>query len=63
MSNSYIFTVPPTRNVGSYSGTCRTSYGETYRQHALWDYNSVRAHDGLPPITRMPPGTKYQRVK
>ncbi len=30
---------------------------------ALWEYNSMRAHDGLPPLRRMPRGTKYTRVK
>lgn len=53
------FQVPPTREVGSYSGTCTASNGETYRQNALWDYNSCRAHDGLPPVSRMPAGTVY----
>jgi hypothetical protein len=59
---SYRFTVPPTRHVGSYSGNCSASYGETYRQNALADYNSARAHDGLPPLSRMPNGTRYKRV-
>lgn len=53
------FSVPPTREVGSYSGTCSASHGETYRQSALWEYNSCRAHDGLPPVSRMPSGTVY----
>jgi hypothetical protein len=53
------FTVPPTRDVGSYSGTASASYGETLAASALWDYNSCRAHDGLPPLTRMPVGTVY----
>ncbi len=56
---TYKFTVPPTRNVGSYSGTCSATYGETYQQNALSDYNSVRAHDGLAPLKRMPAGTVY----
>lgn len=59
MKTAIRFTVPPTRNVGSYSGTCSATYGETYRKNALWDYNSCRAHDGLPPLTRMPAGTVY----
>ena len=56
---NYKFTVPPTREVGSYSGTCSPSIGETYRQNALWDYNTVRARDGHPPLKRMPAGTNY----
>jgi hypothetical protein len=29
---------------------------------ALSEYNSARAHDGLPPIKRMPSGTTYARA-
>ncbi len=60
---TYRFTVPPTWNVGSYSGNCRAAYGETYRQNALSDYNSCRAHDGHPPLSRMPRGTRYSEIK
>ncbi len=56
---TYKFTVPPTAQVGSYSGNCRSAYGQTYRQDALSDYNSCRSHDGLEPVARMPKGTKY----
>jgi hypothetical protein len=59
---TYRFTVPPTAEQGSYSGNCSASYGETYRQNALADYNSARWHDGLPPLSRMPKGTRYKRV-
>ena len=58
----YRFTVPPTSEQGSHVGTCRASLRETYRQNALSDYNSARAHDGLPPLARMPRGTSYRRL-
>lgn len=61
MNTSIKFTVPPTRELGSYSGTCSASYGETLARSALWDYNSARAHDGLPPLNRMPAGTQYHK--
>ena len=61
MKTSITFTVPPTKEVGSYKGTCSASYGETLAASALWDYNSARAHDGLPPLSRMPAGTVYHR--
>ena len=61
----YKVTVPPTHDVGSYSTTvssrsqfCR----ESYRAEALADYNSCRAHDGLPPVRRMPAGTVYAPI-
>lgn len=55
----YEVKVPPTAEQGSYKTIVSSSYYQTYRQAALQDYNSARAHDGLPPITRMPAGTKY----
>lgn len=49
-------TVPPTSEQGSYVTKAAD------RAAALWDYNSARAHDGLPPLSRMPAGTKYERI-
>lgn len=59
----YTFTVPPTRHVGSYSGYCKDTYMETYRQNALWSYNRTRVHENVLPLTRMPTGTRYLRIK
>ena len=55
----YTVTVPPTAQVGSYKTTVTSGRTETLAAQALWDYNSARAHDGLPPISRMPSGTRY----
>ena len=63
---NYLVTVPPTMEQGSYKTRVSASgsaFGQTKAQAALQDYNSARAHDGLPPINRMPRGTKYQRIK
>jgi len=60
---TYRVTVPPTRDQGSYTTTARNGYGRTYRADALIDYNSCRAHDGLPPLRRMPSGTTYRRIE
>jgi len=49
--------VPPTWEQGSYYTHASD------RADALSQYNSARAHDGLPPIKRMPNGTKYTSVK
>lgn len=57
----YTVKVPPTMEVGSYSTVVSDSYMQTVAQAALQDYNSVRAHDGLSPVSRMPRGTKYTR--
>lgn len=56
-------TVPPTMEQGSYSTIVSDGYYQTIPQAALQDYNGCRAHDGLPPISRMPAGTKYTRMK
>jgi len=61
MKNNIKFTVPPTGEVGSYSGTACANRGETLAVNALRDYNSCRAHDGLPPLKRMPAGTVYHQ--
>lgn len=56
----YIVTVPPTAEVGSYKTRARGPIANA-RRDALWDYNSARRHDGLPPVDRMPRGTKYTK--
>lgn len=55
----YNVKVPPTKEQGSYSTQVRPAGTETLAAAALWDYNSARAHDGLPPLRRMPRGTSY----
>jgi len=59
---TYTVKVPPTAEVGSYSTDVTPSARETKAAAALADYNSCRAHDGLPPLRRMPAGTTYERV-
>jgi catechol-2,3-dioxygenase len=56
-------TVPPTKEQGSSTFIAYNNYYETLAQNALWKYNSMRKHDGLPPLKRMPKGTKYERLK
>lgn len=55
--------VPPTHEMGDYRTVTHSTYSETVAQNALWDYNNARAHDGLPPLRRMPKGTVYTKVK
>ena len=59
----YEVRVPPTYHLGSYVLHCRDSMWATYRQDALIDYNINRKYAGLPPLKRMPAGTKYYPVK
>ncbi len=62
MMARYNVTVPPTAEQGSYKTIARDTNGQTFRADALQDYNSCRAHDGLPPISRMPRGTVYAPI-
>jgi hypothetical protein len=35
---------------------------ESVTEQALWHLNKMREHDGLPRLTHMPLGTKYERL-
>lgn len=36
---------------------------ETREENALWTINRMRDHDGLRHLSRMPKGTKYERIE
>lgn len=57
----YSVAVPPTMEQGSYVCIATGGLSETMKQNALWQYNSTREHDCLPPLKRMPKGTKYTK--
>jgi len=59
----YICYVPTTDDQGDSQFTCGGSLYETYRQNALHTYNSMRAHDGQAPLSRMPSGTHYTPIR
>ena len=52
------YTIPPTANVGSCTIIGVSSLKETARENAIWEYNYMRAHDGLDPVVTFPNGTK-----
>lgn len=62
MSTRYVVIVPPTNDQGSTRFIASASYMETMRKNALWEYNKLREHDGQSPLTRMPKGTRYEKV-
>ncbi len=35
---------------------------ESKEEEALWYYNKSREHDGLPPLTKLPTGTKFSAI-
>lgn len=59
----YRVTVPFQDDMGSISPFIALSYnGETKEQNALWEINSMREHDNLPKLKRLPAGTKFERL-
>lgn len=58
----YKVKVPPTVEMGSYVAVVCDSQ-QTVAKEALDNYNYMREHDGLPPISRMPNGTEYIPLK
>lgn len=62
--SKYRVTVPFVDDMGSISPFIATeSRLESKAANALWTINSMRDHDGLKHLTRMPVGTKYERIK
>lgn len=57
----YIVQIPPTHDQGNHCMRFMCNRCEV-RKEALWDYNSARAHDGLPSISRLPAGTTIRRA-
>jgi len=63
-SAKFKVTVPFIDDMGSVSPfVVRETSNETKAQAALWTINSMRDHDGLPHLSRMPKGTEYKAVK
>ena len=62
MNATFQVNVPPTTEQGSAHFYAHGSKYEPMTKNALSTYNSMRAHDGLPPVPRMPNGTKYTRL-
>ena len=60
---TYRVIVPFIDDMGTVSPiVARESFGETAPRCALWHLNSMRDHDGLPHLSRMPAGTRYERL-
>ena len=54
--------VPPTMDQSALDMAITRQANETPAGAALWVYNSMRDHDGQPPLKRMPKGTVYLPV-
>ncbi len=55
--------MPITRNVSPVAIYCQAYSMETKEENALWDYNRIREHDGLPPLDTLPEGTTFEAVE
>ena len=51
------YAIPATATQGACTIVGTASLMETARENALWQYNDMRAHDGLDPVVSLPPGT------
>lgn len=57
----YLVQIPPTRDQGNHCMRFMCNRSEV-RKEALREYNSARAHDGFPPIQRLPAGVTIRRA-
>lgn len=55
------YRLPATAKQGPCTIVGTSSTTETARDNALWEYNSMRAHDGQSPISGLPWGTTSER--
>ena len=63
-SRKYRAIVPFIPDMGSVSPThCEDTGWETKEESLLWSLNKMRDHDGLPHLTKLPRGVKWERVK
>ena len=62
MTRTYRINVPFQHDMGSIAPFDATeSNMESVRENALWHINSMRRHDGLPELYRLPAGVKIER--
>ncbi len=54
--------IPDMGTTGNIKGL-RDKYGETKEAQALWEINSMRDHDGLKHLTRLPNGVIFTNTK
>ena len=60
----YKVTVPFIPDMGSVSSFFVSSYpSESKYQAALWQLNSMRRHDCLRELTKLPGGLKFERIE
>lgn len=52
----YSVAIPATNDMSSYHTNATPSPSETVEDNALWQYNSARSHDNLPPLKKLPKG-------
>ena len=56
--------IPFIDDMGSVSPiNCSSSLMETKEENLLWDLNSMRQHDGLKPLKKIPNGVKFIKIE
>ena len=52
---------PLTRDMSRVDYVITPTNMQTKEEQALWYYNNSRDHDGLPPLRKLPNGTRFER--
>jgi hypothetical protein len=56
--------IPFIDDMGSISPIfCQSSSMETKEENLLWDLNSMRRHDGLKELEKLPKGIKFVKIE
>lgn len=56
------YKIPATAQQGDCEIIGKSSFMESSYENALWEYNSMREHDCLKPLSQLPPGTKRFKI-
>ncbi len=59
MNPQYVCSIPATDDFPKMDFGVKASSMESNEENALWHYNHSRAHDNLPPVSKLPAGTTF----
>ena len=63
MTMKRLYKIPVTNDQGNCEILGVANGSETTRENALWEYNSMREHDGQPPVSDLPIGTTSEVIE
>jgi hypothetical protein len=59
----YKVTIPLTHEMPGMIMTVEDKLIESKEEEALWYFNRSRDHDGVPPVKRLPRGTRFEAIE